>query len=486
MDINAVANVHNRFDVEVIDCHSGRVKQRAMGENVVLNQAWPIIFSDADWADKIYFGTGTGTIAADRTTLFSPLASKVATDGVYEDHVDENYFSFKQSISILENEHVGATITEVGIGTTTLCTHALLTDMNGNPISILKTATDIIVVYATVYLKQVNVYSYIGGVDFLRYGAAKNPLICQLLGRRLVTTLDGALVYIDGWYVLLSAGRGDNMNDADSYVTPTSLMTFDIPNRRATWYHRIPAASANVNGLKRYTLEAYRFRITQGIRVPIILGRLNNATVTQATTTEQIGVGDGTTKSFKTTFPFVKAGASIYVDGAPVFPTIIYDSFDAKNITGFIRNLTYQQAPDTKFFGVVLPSVASILENPMYALNGVTSVTGSRFVMESSNEALTWSTAVTAGTGLTPNTYSVPAEHQNKRYYRVTRLPTYEDGKLVAMESASLDGIQNVLFSTAPMSGAIITAVYDCDIATKDINHVLDIAVTVQLGEYTP
>ena len=63
--------------------------------------------------------------------------------------------SLKRKIQLGTSTANGSTLTEVGVAygasSSNLATHAMLKDMNGNPISIPKTDTDIINVYATVY-----------------------------------------------------------------------------------------------------------------------------------------------------------------------------------------------------------------------------------------------------------------------------------------------------------------------------------------------
>ena len=52
------------------------------------------------------------------------------------------------------------------------------------------------------------------------------------------------------------------------------------------------------------------------------------------------------------------------------------------------------------------------------------------------------------------------------------------------MTSNALTG-KNIHFTTAPASGAVITADYHTPTIAKDTNHVFDLTVTIQLGEYT-
>lgn len=147
------ASIHNRFDIEVIDAATGEVRQRAQAENVICNNLWGYLGYNA-WNQYIQYGSGSGTPAATDTALFSFVGSDTPTtvSKVYD--AATGVFSLQRKIKLLETTAVGKTITEVGIGygnNYALCTHAMLTDMNGNQISIAKTATDIINIYTTVF-----------------------------------------------------------------------------------------------------------------------------------------------------------------------------------------------------------------------------------------------------------------------------------------------------------------------------------------------
>ena len=150
------ASIYNRFDIEVIDAATGEVKQEAFAENLILNQLWNRV--GQQWFSYIHYGTGTGTLAATRTSLFNNIGSgdvRGQSASMTFDTVTGVY-TLKRAIQLSETTAVGQTLTEVGIGSDTsagsLVTHAMLKDMNGNQISIAKTATDIINIYATVFV----------------------------------------------------------------------------------------------------------------------------------------------------------------------------------------------------------------------------------------------------------------------------------------------------------------------------------------------
>ena len=92
MKIQERAVLHNRFDVRVVDTASGKVKQTAVGFNVITNYyfnsrltASPLS-KTTDLFRYIAVGTGTGTPAVTDTALFTHLTRKAVTtlDTVYE------------------------------------------------------------------------------------------------------------------------------------------------------------------------------------------------------------------------------------------------------------------------------------------------------------------------------------------------------------------------------------------------------------------
>lgn len=147
------AAIHNRFDVEVRDARTGELKQSAHALNIVLNQMWTRLCNGTSYFGNIHFGTGSGTLSAARTTLFSWLGQKVATTEEAVRALPTS--SWKRKIVLAPEEYVGSTITEVGIGydsgAASLVTHAMLKDSEGNPVSITKTALDVVTIYATVF-----------------------------------------------------------------------------------------------------------------------------------------------------------------------------------------------------------------------------------------------------------------------------------------------------------------------------------------------
>ena len=148
MQVEQKVSIHNRFDVEINGEWVG------YGENIVLDQMWTRLCGGLSYFVNIHFGTGAGTPIASRTTLFAHLGTKTA---VNDEQVKALPVSrWKRKIVLNPEEYVGQTITEVGIafGSTAsnLVTHAMLKDAEGNPISITKSDTDVVTIYATVFV----------------------------------------------------------------------------------------------------------------------------------------------------------------------------------------------------------------------------------------------------------------------------------------------------------------------------------------------
>lgn len=154
MNLKNKVSIHNRFDIEIRDSKTGELKKSITSFNIVLNQIYTRLCGGSSYFVNIHFGSGTGSLAATRTTLFNHLGTKTAVD---EEIIKAIPLStWKRKVVLNPEEFVGNTISEVGIAygatNTNLVTHSLLKDSEGNPISIVKTDVDVITIYATVFV----------------------------------------------------------------------------------------------------------------------------------------------------------------------------------------------------------------------------------------------------------------------------------------------------------------------------------------------
>ena len=149
MQMQANVSIHNRFDVEVVDSRTGKVRQTARGFNIVLDNMWTTLCNGQAFFTQISFGEGTGTLDPTRTSLFNQIASLSATVVETVKALPESYV--KKSVTLPMGTYTGKTISEVGVYGSRLNTHALLEDSEGSPITITVGEFDVVTIFATVY-----------------------------------------------------------------------------------------------------------------------------------------------------------------------------------------------------------------------------------------------------------------------------------------------------------------------------------------------
>ena len=270
MNVEQKVNIHNRFDVHIDNIETGEHRE-LVGYNIILDGMWTRLCNGDEYFRFIHFGTGTGTPTPERNSLFSPLGSRSA---VTEEIIKAlPVSSCKRKIVLNPDEFVGQTITEVGIawgaGNSTLVTHAMLKDAEGNPISFTKTSTDIVTIYATLFASLVD-----------------NPLVKLInlpTGNRLLNYLNGGSSFTSGSFNLLPGeGYGPKLGSA------SASWTADIPNKkRKSKVARFGTNTGNghVMGLELADLFRVAFPATG-----IFEG--------QHYTNVPIGTGDGVTTKF--------------------------------------------------------------------------------------------------------------------------------------------------------------------------------------------
>lgn len=272
MEIKQSANIHNRFDVEVKNIETGKIK-KYVAHNIVLDQMWTRLCGGSNYYVNIHFGTGSGTPSASRTSLFSHLGTKTAVD---EELIKAIPLStWKRKIVLNPEEYVGSTITEVGIafgGTATnLVTHAMLKDSEGNPVSITKTDTDVVTIYATVFItfgSQYENLAYIGLPN-------NNSLINFLVGNGSAPSGSFGLLEGEGYGIRLGS-------------TSTAIWVSDVSNKkRKTNTMRFGINDANGH------IKALEFTNLFNIFFPVI-----GIFTGQAYSDVPVGVGDGIKDEF--------------------------------------------------------------------------------------------------------------------------------------------------------------------------------------------
>ena len=490
--LNKIAKIHNRFDVFRTDVRTGETEQIAYAENIILDQLWDALMGSVRWGNNLHIGTGTGELSASRTSLFTYLANgAVRFVNEWAVNSDEGYISRKSHTTRTEVQDVGQTYTEIGFASgtaaSTLTTHALLKDMNGNPVSILKTDTDIITFYATVYL------------IFPFEGFDSGQL--RILTDKKTTLINAYFTWLLGQsdfpssHLSFAATRSNTHHNPANFdhglVTyPSFTRTRSAVNKTLTISHRIPVADgifANL-GIGSATVSSSD--------IPFLLVDFLDSTGFSGSPIagEQIGVGDGVTTDFKTAFPLVRAGATVKVDSVAVTAGVTVDAGKptSQNITPFVK---FVETSDLTNLSIGRDDTNTssneeylIFENPFYATYGVTSLwVGRRTDIHASNDLETW-TLVAENTTFVAEAINIASEHQNYRYWKKSgpnSETTWHWKMLKEIMSTDIVDVNNVHFDTAPAEGEVVTIDYETPVVAKDSDHVFDFEVVLSFAEYT-
>lgn len=484
VDLALMARLHNRWDVEVVDAATGEVKQRAQGFNVILDRWWTEIASGNQTPSWIQYGRGTGTPAASDTGLFSRISYVNASGSRDDSTLSQGFISWKYSAQLAPNVAVGETITEVGLsystGGSTTVTHAILTDMNGNPISITKTATDIVNIYATVFLH----------LTTDRYANGKLRLTTQvswMSGNNTTSASVGIRVYQSRY-----GSDSGTSNKTTSYDAATRTRTYA--------FSQIPAADANYAGgalfinfgysaNSSWTDERNAWLIMYPAGMSQILG-------------EAVGTGNGTKTDFKTKFAF-PSDATVYVDGvAQTSGVTVYPDHPAL-ASSSSRRLDYFLAPvamvttpdklvlfdsftDSDSYGTsIAAGEEKIYERMVDGLSftalKLTTTTAGNVTIFASDDLETWTNV--GATFTSDSWWSIPAQYGGAKYFKI-RNNKASLIQLAGGESADLNSYA-IRFDSPPAAGAVITADYKTPMIPKDENHVMDVTLSITFGEYT-
>lgn len=497
LDFNFNASIHNRFDIEVRDSETGELKQQAKAENIILDALWTKIQGspNSGWFNYVHYGSGQTTPSASDTSLTQFIASLSFSGSVYKWDPDTGVYSVRSSASISAADAVGKLIGEIGIasstGSGTLMTKALLQDMNGNQISILKTDTDMINIYATVFV-HVNPGGYQNGSCKVFCQDPERGLLRYLAGRYASITgnnskLPVSFAYpsssglheLEGYNASLLVDYWDSLSNISDWSFSASTKQFTLPTKR------IEVDRANVGGV--YQLALYTNYLSHIQTPDIVLSTAPGGWFAGSDVVgEAIGTGDGSTVDFRTKFGYVQS-PTIYVDGTPVNCTVDIDQpADAKrSFSGRMKALDKNMKPIAVIPNQMSANYSAYWENPYFETIGIESVYIQYANVSASQDGAKWTQVASNGRRDGPSHQSISEQYRNYRYWKMTGSGTnYGDGYLFAVHSTETR-TTNIHFATPPAAGAVITADYHTPCIAKDENHVFDCSVTIQIGEYT-
>ena len=482
MDNKVKISMHNKFQIEVVDGKTNEVKQKAQAYNIVCDNLWHyVIETTTAFATCIQYGSGSGTPSASDTSLFT----RAGGAGVSEVSLTCDYMNKLITrvckIVLGLNDAVGVTITEVGMaagtGNGSLATHAMLQDMNGNPISIEKTNTDIINIYATVYCH------WEIGDEHMSFHPS--------------TAMQQSLTGIGNIFGSFTAGFGFNnfYGDASKTWTKTSAV---LNTKKITYTApRYNQSEGNIIGGIEWILGS-------GSYAGVGIKKGTNSFGATTITNESVGTGDGETTTFRTknSFPY---NATVYVNGVAqtsaqvtVLKETVFNNQDRAYLVlledGATENDRRVKCDYIGFWG----SGTYVFYNPFYQTNGIERFSSAgassgsfntynaELHVYSSNNLDDWTDVGSASNRSAQ--VNIPAEHQNDKYFKLVAVIGGGYGWYTSSQSirSTKSDYDNIIFNTAPADGDVITISYTTDCIPKDSDHVLDATFTLEFGNYIP
>lgn len=501
MKLKAGVNFHNRFDIVKNGEWVG------FAENIILDQMYSKLCNLQSYFANIHFGVGTGAPTPTRTSLFSHLGTKAATT----EEIIKAFPTGKwtRKITLNPEEYVGSTITEVGIAygstNTNLVTHAMIKDSEGNPLSITKTALDVIIIYATVFVTFSS-----GDVVFTNL-METNRLVDYLIGGTTLSAWQGFALYetpiLTGSSTLLAVQNTD-------YPYVEKQYTAELANKKIKWSNRFQITEGNMD----IGLLALRNILVAEVKNTNIFGSFDRTNV-------PLGVGDGVKTTFRIPNRFINnlvvkadgvvtsAYSQVKIDALydvplsvqnaqsittipsgngqffevdpleDVYYIVIYDSN-----SGPQQILVSFKEPIPKTIDVVRDSygnqvnpqtTATILISSDYKFlridRGTSSTPRYTYISLEGNVFTLLGATAPVGVswvGLTLST--APAGYE---------ISGFATGQVPKIKKIYEDAITDVVFNSPVANNVVITADYTTDCIPKTSDYVLDVTFEIQFGE---
>ena len=290
MNIDANIKFKNNYRLQHIDTITGEILHDLEFHNVVLDQIIDTVISSPwDYSFGIAIGDGSGTPSASDTQLFHEIKKFNDSNGVTGNcsKKNDNTLLFSISVTIPAIASEVYDISEVGVcfRNSTLVTHALILDSEGNPITVKKKDTDKIILNCELYVTFESEGIENFSIDDFVHNSGTLVLQC-IFGA--ATSLEAQRVSTALWHYGHSA-----------HYTPCPS-TYQLPG--ANWVKDKDAKTLTMNfgpsRLPEFSMSTYIRGITFGklgtIKLPneAIFPRYKVSNIT-------IGIGDGETTKFK-------------------------------------------------------------------------------------------------------------------------------------------------------------------------------------------
>lgn len=501
-------NIHNRFDIEVIDAKTKKLKQKAVAYNCICDHLWNSLGKENEYFQGYFkgiaFGKGEGVPSSGDKKLFNALGAKSVLYKKMKVKVDykKGIMSLTAKIELLSDEYIDETITEVGIvsdtnnnGDNFLCTHAMLKDMNGNKISIKKSDTDIINIYATMFL-HFNPNQYDNGhvilyPSFNSYQLGDeqkfNGFGCWILG--LGKDYKPYYCFFKKHNFFWPKGEGSNPKDYKASNIKFNKETKKVEIKIS----RIEASELNnKNGFGKIQISSNprdsRYLDKEAISGGISLLVGGSWYPKSSIINEAVGTGDGQTKDFKTKFNYPE-NAKIYVNGVLNENVQVENKIVSTETDDYIEFEVFDREMNKIYVPILseysnygLNSSLRIITNPIWE-NCVIIITNHLFPgctytlrknenyeFYGSNDKQSWEL--------------IDNNAEQFKHIRIGDGNVEYDKKIHVMAKITNNyNPLNIHFDTPPEPGTVITADYDTKTIAKDKNHVFDLKIEISLGE---
>ena len=328
--------------------------------------------------------------------------------------------------------------------------------MNGNPITITKTDTDILTIYATVYI-----HWNVQGSNGVKYVPSSHWF--------------GTTLFPSGNDIVLSLVKGFTSDShSSSHTYPHSYQPPIATGDASTKSWTVRTERYGVNDANCYGCIGFLIRSQELETFHIDLKGVYQIT------NEVVGTGDGVTTTFDLHFD-LPYDVSLYVDGVlQSSGYTVYKECHYKD-TSYFEKLNVQST-DQIHVPISIGSTSDyILYNPYHQDIAISKITtkNSHNVQDysyvyASNDLVNWSPKLT-NESTVPET--IPVEYQHYKYWKHV-------GGYVAYVIEDYE--HAIVFDNPPPAGSVITASYKTPFLPKDSDHVFDIGFTIYLGEYTP
>lgn len=509
------AKLHNRFDIIVRDVVTGE-EQKYQAENILLNRLFSEVLcnnSGRRIGEYIAFGSGTGTLAANRTELFTEIGRKTITVSEKAYTPTQGYIT--KWVKILPEEHIDLSFSEVGLAWTTtgIETHALIEDSEGNPISIgPKTDTQEITIYSTFYAEITDNYS-----KFLQYAppvsGVYSPLLQTLTGDFSTYSLS-RIGEIAGSYGIVQVSNSKLRTNAlvdytNQSVVKTFLNAFTVNDAENKKKSTPVLRSQSVDANGKIWSYMYRNRL-RSIEDAEVSGTVdlagfrivfpNTAYNGHSFSGKAIGTGNGSDMGFNLPWDdHVLNTDVIKVDGATKTRGTDYVIKKLKRGTkrsNEFSNIEVSEESLTNwFYNVFLNSTTQTIDSGLYPLSGIIDMGEvARWNFDGFGYQVTTSgtyrfTGIQVHSSVDKSTWDLvtsvtPANNTNLQDFNFNELTTpfrYLRFTFTGGNNASIRGQlmlyannDQIVFTSPPANNAPITGDWQVPYVPKDTDHMFD------------